>query len=143
MNDVRTQLRSGRYLPVIYPEEAPFWAAARRGSLVLQRCNRCGHVIYPIGPVCSHCLSDDIEWTPMSGRGHVTSFVVYHRGWTNWLAERVPYAVVQVELEEGPRLTGNPLDLPLAELAVGLEVTVAFERVSREVTLVQFRPVND
>jgi uncharacterized OB-fold protein len=132
---------SGRYLPVLHPEEAPYWAAARRHALVLPRCDGCGTVYYPVGPVCPNCLSDRFSWAPMSGRGTVSSFVVYHKAWAPWLKDRVPYVVAQVELAEGPRLTTNLLDIAPADVRIGMDVEVAYETVTEEVTLVQFRPV--
>lgn len=131
---------TGRYLPILYPEEAPYWEAAKKHKLVLQRCRPCGKTWYPIGPVCPFCLSDDFAWAEMSGKGSITSFVVYHKGWIPWFQERVPYAVVQVQLKEGPRLTTNLLDTPVTDIKIGTPVEAAFEDVNDEITLVQFRP---
>lgn len=132
---------SGRYLPVLYPEEQPYWDAARRHELVLPQCDSCGKVYYPVGPVCPNCLSDSFRWVPTSGRGTVSSFVVYHKAWAPWLQSRVPYVVAQVELAEGPRLTTNLLDIAPGDVRIGMDVQVAFETLTEEVTLVQFRPV--
>jgi uncharacterized protein len=136
-----TEPEPGRYFPVRYPEEEPFWAAADEEQLVLQRCDECGKVRYPIGPVCPECLSPNYTWTEMSGRGEVTTYVVYHRPWAPWLKNRVPYVVVQVQLEEGPRLTTNLLDIAPEDVHVGLAVEVAFEHLP-DITLYQFRPVS-
>lgn len=132
--------KSGRYLPMIYPEELPFWEAAKQRQLKLQRCKSCGKAWYPVGPACPHCFSMEFEWTRMSGRGVIHNFVVYHKAWTPWFEKRVPYAVVQVELEEGPRLTTNLLDCPPGEIRIGMPVQVAFEDITDDITLVQFRP---
>ena len=132
---------SGRYLPVIYPEELPYWEGARKRELWLQRCKVCAKAWYPIGPGCPRCLSMDFEWQRMSGRGTVHNYVIYHKAWTPWFEKRVPYAVVQVELEEGPRLTTNLLDYPVKDVKIGLPVEVAFEDIPGDITLVQFRPV--
>ena len=131
---------TGRYLPVIYPEELPYWEGARKRELWLQRCNGCGKAWYPIGPGCPHCFSMDFEWQRMSGRGKVHNYVIYHKAWTPWFEKRVPYAVVQVELEEGPRLTTNLLDYPVKEIRIGMPVEVAFEDIPGDITLVQFVP---
>jgi uncharacterized OB-fold protein len=50
-----------------------------------------------------------------------------------------PYAVVVVELEEGPRLVGNLAGMAPSELALDLPVIVDIERVSETVGLLQFR----
>lgn len=131
---------AGRYLPVRYQEEAPYWDAARDGRLVLQRCDACQRFWFPIGPVCPRCLGTAVTWTEMSGDGSVSSFVVYHKAWAPWLTDRVPYAVVQVQLTEGPRLTANLLGVPPADVRIGMPVRACFEQLTEEVTLVQFRP---
>jgi len=136
----RVDEATGRYLPVIYPEELPYWEALKARTLRLQRCRSCERPWYPIGPACPHCLATAFDWTLMSGRGVVHNFVVYHKAWTPWLEKRVPYAVVQVELDEGPRLTTNLLDCPLAAIRIGMRVEAAYEDVTGEITLLQFRP---
>ena len=81
----------------------------------------------------------DFEWKQMSGRGKIHNYVIYHKAWTPWFQKRVPYAVVQVELEEGPRLTTNLLDCPVGEVKIGMPVEVAYEDIPGDITLVQFR----
>jgi uncharacterized protein len=128
----------GRFVPVIYPEEEPFWKAAREHRLVLQSCDRCHQVWFPIGPNCPRCLSDGFTWQEMSGQGKVSSFVVFHKPWADWLRELVPYVVAQVELDEGPRLTSNLPGVALDDVQIGLPVRVVFEDVSPDITLPQF-----
>jgi uncharacterized protein len=47
-----------------------------------------------------------------------------------------PYNVVQVELDEGPRLMGNLVD---ARPVIGMRVEVIFDAVTPDVTLPRFR----
>lgn len=133
---------TGRYLPVIYPEEIPFWEGAKQRILRLQRCTSCEKAWYPIGPTCPHCFSTEFRWDVMSGRGIVHGFVVYHKVWAPWFEDKVPYAVAQVQLEEGPRLTTNIKDCALKDVRIGMKVQVAYEDVTDEITLVQFRPAH-
>jgi uncharacterized OB-fold protein len=51
-----------------------------------------------------------------------------------------PYAVVVVELAEGPRLVGNVRDIEPAALTLDLPVVVEIEPVSEAVGLLWFRP---
>lgn len=130
---------TGRYLPITFPEETPFWEAAKRHELLLQRCNGCGKVWYPIGPTCPFCLTAEHTWEKMSGRGVICNVVIFHKGWTPYLQERAPYAVIQVELEEGPRLTSNFVgEMPTAA-SIGMPVEAVWEDVTEDVSLVQFR----
>jgi uncharacterized OB-fold protein len=129
---------SARVLPDITPEMAPFFAAARRRELVVQRCRGCGAHRFPARDICSRCLAREASWERVSGRGTVFSFAIMHQAYHP--AFEVPYAVVVVELEEGVRMLSNVVDCPLSELAIGLPVEVVFEELTAEVTLPKFRP---
>lgn len=126
-------------LPRVTPDNRSFWEAARRHELRLQRCGECGQLWYPPGPVCPECLSERFEWARVSGRGTISSFAVFHKAYFPAFAEEIPYAVVQVELEEGPRLLSNLVDVPPGEIRVGMPVEVVFDDVAPELSLPRFR----
>ena len=128
-----------RPLPEITPAMAPFFEAARRHELVVQRCRGCGALRFPARDLCSRCLTRDAEWAPVSGRGTVFSFAIMHQVYHPGFANAVPYVVVVVELEEGARLLSNVVDCPAREIAIGMPVEVVFEDVTAEVTLPKFR----
>jgi uncharacterized OB-fold protein len=77
---------------------------------------------------------------PASGRGTVHTFTVLHKVYRKDYAERVPYNVVVVELEEGPFFHSNLIECNNADIHVGMRVEVVFERQSDELTLPLFRP---
>lgn len=129
-----------RPLPIISGVNQPFWEAARRRELQLQRCRGCHMAWYPPGPVCPRCWSREHDWAPVSGRGKVTSWVVFHQVYFEYFKDKVPYNVVQVELEEGPRLLSNLVGARNDEIFVGMPVEVCFEDVADKVTLPMFRP---
>lgn len=129
---------SPRPLPRVTPDNAPFWEAARRHELRLQRCDACGAIWWPPGSVCPECLGARHTWAKMSGRGTVSSFVVFHKAWFPAFAGDTPYAVVQVELEEGPRLTASLVGVRPEEIRVGLPVAVVFDDVTGDVTIPRF-----
>ena len=128
-------------LPQIDEQTRPFWEAARRHELVLQRCRECGSYRYPPGENCPECLSDDLEWARVSGRGTVFTWTVFHRVYHPGFVNEVPYAVVAIELEEGPRMTSNLVDCKLEDIKIGMPVEVVFEDASDEISLPKFRPV--
>jgi uncharacterized OB-fold protein len=140
MADLKVDPATGRFLPVIYENEKPYWEAARQRRLILQKCSSCGKVRFPIGPLCPKCQSEEFEWAEMSGRGVVHNRVIYHKPWNDYFKSKVPYAVAHVEIEEGPRLTCNILGIPASEVRIGMPVSVTFEDVTDEITLVQFEP---
>jgi uncharacterized OB-fold protein len=129
-------------LPQISTEMAPFFEAARRQQLVVQRCRGCGTLRFPARDRCSACLAREADWVPVSGRGSVFSFAVMHQVYHPGFAAEVPYAVVLVALDEGPRMISNVVGCPANAIRVGMPLEVVFEPVSPDVTLPKFRPAN-
>jgi len=130
-------------LPQITPEMAPFWEAARRQELVVQRCRGCGAYRFPAREICSRCLSREAAWERVSGRGAVFSFAVMHQVYHPGFADAVPYAIVVVELAEGARMLSNLVDCPVERIEIGMPVEAVFEPLTPEVTLPKFRPRRD
>ncbi len=52
----------------------------------------------------------------------------------------VPYNVAIVQLEEGPRMLSNIVDIDPANLRVDLPVTVVFDSINDTISLPRFRP---
>ena len=127
-------------LPQVTPEMRPFWDAARRHELVVQRCTGCGTHRFPARDICSRCLSRDAAWTPVSGRGSVFSWAIMHQVYHPGFAAEVPYAVVVIELDEGARLVSNLVDCAPADIRAGMPVEVVFDDVASDVSLPKFRP---
>lgn len=128
------------------PEEdkwsGPFFAAAREERLVAQRCGATGRFFFPPAPVSPFTRDKDWSWEPLSGRGKIASFVVMHQKYFPGFADEVPYAVIEVELDEGVRLLSNIVDLGERELAVGMPVKVMFVKAADDFTLPAFKPAD-
>ena len=124
-------------LPRITPDTQPFWDALRQRRLLLPYCSDCGKPHLPPGPVCPLCFSDRLEWRTASGRGRISTWTVVHKAWFPAFAGDVPYNVVQVELDEGPRLTSNLFGPGTP--SIGQRVEVVFDDVDAELTLHRFR----
>jgi uncharacterized OB-fold protein len=116
--------------PAIVPTAANrfFWEAAVRKTLLVQRCDACGHFSHPAPDRCPVCLSRDLSPAAMSGRGTIFSFTVIRRAFHPGFAADLPYVVALVELAEQAGLhlitsiVGNA-----AQLRIGAEVAVEFE----------------
>lgn len=125
-------------IPAITPAMAPFFAAATRHELVIQKCSDCDTYRFPARDLCSNCLSPRSQWEKVSGNGEVFSYSVMHQVYHPGFATEVPYAVVLVQLAEGPRITSNLVGVPPHEIRIGMPVKVVFEDVSDDVTLPKF-----
>ncbi len=128
-----------RPLPEITSLTAPFWSAARSHRLVVQRCQACGAYRFPPEFACSACGSPQATWVPMSGRASLYSWTVVYPPLLPYFSERAPWQVAAVELEEGPRMVTNLIDVPIDQYRIGMPLEAAFEDMSEEITLVVFR----
>jgi uncharacterized protein len=128
-------------IPIEAGNEA-FFDAAARGELRIQACTSCDRLRFPPRPICPWCRSTASTWRKVSGRGRIWSFAVPHPPLLPPFAERAPYNVVVVELEDDPliRLVGNVVDdggdglsfVDPGDLRIGASVRVSFPDVPGE-----------
>ncbi len=130
-------------VPKPTPETKPFWDATKQRRLLVQHCTQCNrHYFYP-RPFCPHCLSGDVEWTQSCGRGRLHTFVINHRPPRHHPVP-APFIIGIVELEEGPRLMSQIVDIDPDPTVVrcDMPVEVVFEDITDEITLPKFRPLS-
>lgn len=101
------------------------------GKLMIQECVSCGHLQHPPEEACEDCQSMDFKSREASGTGTIYSYIVPHHPPSPLLAERVPYGVVLVSLDDHPdiRILGNVLNADESKLAIGQKVRVTFEAI--------------
>lgn len=84
--------------------------ALRKNKLMGLKCNKCGTVTCPPMMVCSECSGTDLDIVQLTGKGKIVTFTT-----TNVAPEgrqnEVPYTIVLVELNEGPWIMGNLVDM--------------------------------
>jgi uncharacterized OB-fold protein len=130
---------AARPLPEITELTQPFWSAAKERRLVVQRCEECGTLRFPPEPGCYRCGSLRATWTPLSGRATLWSWTVAYPPLLPYFAERAPWPVAVVQLDEGPRMVTNLIDVPVADYQIGMPLVADFEDGDGEVTVVVFR----
>jgi len=118
----------------------PFWEAAKRGELVMPRCKTCDHLFFYPRSECPRCLSGDLEWVRVSGRGRLHSFTVIHQPANAAFRSDVPYVYAIVQLAEGPRMVSNLVQCDLEALRVDMPLEAVYDAVTPEWTLVKFKP---
>jgi uncharacterized OB-fold protein len=113
--------------PAVTKETEAFWAAAREGRLLVERCSSCGADSFPPRGICRACRSRETSLVEVTGGGQVYSFTVNHQRWLPDL--EVPYAIVLVELPDHPgvRVVGRLRGCPPEDVAIGMAVEVGFE----------------
>ncbi|MCU1357647.1 MAG: DNA-binding protein [Acidimicrobiales bacterium] len=129
-----------RIEPPVTDVSRPFWDATREQRFLVQWCIDCEQPIFYPREVCPSCLGTDLEWRPSAGTGTVYAVSVQHRPAFPTMADRVPYAVALIDLDDGIRLMSNVVECDPETVAPGLAVTVRWELLSDGRHLPQFRP---
>ena len=131
-------------LPDPYNEalSGPFWEATKRHELVMPRCKTCSELFFYPRELCPTCLSPELEWVPVSGKGRVYSYTVVHQPAHPSFREDAPHVFAIIQLDESPWMIANIVGCPIEEVEVDMRVTVAFDDVTPDVTLVRFKPAS-
>ena len=109
-----------------------FWNGLKDGVIYARKCKECGAIEFPPHLACNTCGYHETEWTTLTGKGELKSFV-----FTGVLNARLEledrglkYVCGEVQLDEGPSINA---------VIVGIN-----KRKAREIDgklLVRVRPV--
>jgi uncharacterized OB-fold protein len=128
--------------PPVTDLNRPYVEAAGGNALMLQQCNSCANIWFPVAQHCPKCLAQDFAWKAMSGRAKLWSWVVMHQVYFKSFKDEVPYVVAFVELEEGPRLMSTVVDIDREQLRCDMPLEVAFVPAKEGTWLPVFRPAS-
>jgi uncharacterized OB-fold protein len=129
-------------MPKIDAWNRPFWEATRDRVFLAQR-DEAGNTWFPPSPVSPFTRTEKWEWVPLSGKGIVVSWVVFHQKYFTGFAAELPYNVALVELDEGPRIFTNLVEVDNKDIDVGKRVHVTFREVDGKICIPVFRPSQD
>lgn len=106
-------------------------------KLMASRCKKCNALWLPPRPICIECYSNELEWVELNGKGKLVAFTVISFGTMAMInagySRNNPYCTGIVELEEGPRISAQILDVDVTHpenIKIGTPLTVEF--VERE-----------
>src|SRR5262245_25375559 len=127
-------------IPPVDVDSRPFFEGAARGELWIPRCAATGRFVFPPRAFSPFVPAGRLAWVRGSGRGEIWSFVVPHPPLLPWYAERAPYVVLTVALDEDPRVrvVGNLVaraggaisDVDPARVRIGARVRACYEELA-------------
>jgi uncharacterized OB-fold protein len=122
----------------------PFWVAAARHQLTVQRCLNCAVVRHPPGPFCPKCRTQPSEWVELSGRATLYSYTVIRHALVPQLRDYLPMVIAVVEPEGAPtaRLVANLVDVAVGDVVIGMPLEVVWEDAGDGVSVYRFRPAD-
>lgn len=119
-------------LPVPSTLSQPYRDGLAAGELRLQYCAACGIPRHYPRLLCDRCYDAAVHWKPVSGYGRIHSGTVAHHAYHPGFAAELPYTLVTVDLDEGPRALGRWRG---GALEMGDAVVARFETVENGVEL--------
>jgi hypothetical protein len=113
---------------------ASFYNFLAEGKVMGTRCTKSGELFMPPQPLCPSCMStQDMEWVEFSGKGKLAAFSVVTVGSTMMIQAgfdfKNPYCAGIVELEEGPKMSGQIFGVDVSKpesIKIGTPVKAKF-----------------
>ncbi len=93
--------------------------ALKRNKLLGLKCKDCQTITCPPKMTCGECAGVDLEVTELGGKGKIVTFTTCYVA-PEGRENEVPYTIVMVELDEGPWILGNLIDID--PFRVGMEL---------------------
>jgi uncharacterized OB-fold protein len=109
-----------------------FLERIKTGELPGLKCVDCSGYIIPPNAVCPDCGSSKLESHSFSKKGTLRTFTIIRVGPTGF---QVPYIVALAELEEGPWVLGNVIDIDPAKVdmaLIGKAVSIGYRLIDNE-----------
>lgn len=117
----------------------PYFEAAARGVLALQRCASCGACAFPLRARCAACGSTELEWREAAGAGRVFGHGRLERSSAPELEGKLPLTLLLVDLDEGVRIPSRLAAGESRAVRAGDRVTLVFESAADGTPLPVFR----
>ncbi len=127
-------------LPVADAASEQFFAGAKEGRFMLQRCGDCGAYRFHARFRCDVCRSRNSSWEEASGRATIVSFAVMHQRYHPAFFDELPYPLAVVQLEEGPRLVTGVAGVKAGELKAGMAMKAVYHEIGEGVVIPRFTP---
>lgn len=93
--------------------------ALKKNKLLGLKCNSCQKYTCPPKMTCQECADINLEIVEMSGKGEIRTFTQTFVAPQGRECE-APYTIVLVELEEGPWIAGNLIDIDPGKINMDL-----------------------
>jgi uncharacterized OB-fold protein len=129
-------------IPIPQPESDNYWEGAKAGELRLRKCDDCNQAYFYPRNICPDCGNNNTSWITASGKAKIHTFAIVHRPPHPGFMDDIPYVPAIVELEEGPRMATQIVNVEADPSAISIDmaVKVVFESITDEISLPKFEP---
>jgi len=103
---------------------ADFIKNLEAGKVMATRCKKCGNSYFPPKADCPSCLSSDVEWFEVAGKGKLRSYTKVNYGPTGFEAD-TPYILALGEFDGVQILARLSRDIEEKDIKVGMSLIVS------------------
>ena len=103
---------------------ADFITHLEAGRVMATRCRKCGASYFPPKADCPRCLSSDVEWFEIKGKGKLASYTLVNYGPTGFEAD-APYILALAEFNGIQILARLSRDIEEKDIKVGMSLVVS------------------
>ena len=93
--------------------------ALKKNKLLGLKCKGCGVITVPPKMACRRCASPDMDIIELKGEGKIQTFTTVNVA-PEGREPETPYTIVMVELDEGPWVMGNLIDIEPSTITMEL-----------------------
>lgn len=96
------------------------------------QCKTCETYYFPPRLVCPTCRrKGQLETHRMKGLGEIYTFSIVRQAPDNF-KRQMPYVIAQVQLDEGPRLTTQIVNVDPEDVKIGMRVRACFRKITEQ-----------
>jgi len=117
-----------------------FWAGTKDKEFRYQQCTHCDKVIFYPRRHCTGCTNGSLEWKVASGNATVYSYSVVRQSYHPFFRNLVPYVVAWIDLDEGPRILSNVMNVAADDVQIGMKLKLEWEE-HEELNIPLFSPL--
>jgi uncharacterized OB-fold protein len=99
-----------------------------QGKVMGTRCKECGQVFFPPRADCYKCLSSDVEWFEVAGKGKLISFSQLKYAPVGFEHD-LPYSIAVLDYGEYKVFGRISSDVPEEEIRLGMEMETVVNRL--------------
>ena len=93
--------------------------ALKKNKLLGLKCKECGAITVPPKIVCRKCTSPNLDIVELNGKAKIQTFTTVYVT-SEGRKDEIPYIIVLAELDEGPWIMGNLIDIDPNEATMEL-----------------------
>ncbi len=103
---------------------ADFVTYLEQGKVMATRCPRCGRSYFPPKADCPSCLSGEVEWFEVKGKGKLATYTIVNYG-PSGFEDDAPYILALGEFEGGLQILARlSKDIAPGDIKAGMSLEV-------------------